>query len=523
MRWISVSVGMGISGVDAKGDTTASTGSASAGLNRELVFYTRAAVLGLFGVAVPISFLLGHIVPGPIAQFGVLTGVVAVTLLRAHQNGAVTAALGAWTLVFALTRIGISVGPSELFLADIGPYLWALYVPAGLLFVVLARRGEFPPIAVCWPFGLFAAALMWALATGGLSTVPVTATLFVVHLAIAWGLGVAVYSARVDGSVSTVGIVEAILTVIGGHIALGLVQLVVGGTIGVPFLGEAQQLPNGSIVLLGQTIATGKHIGGLAYRGPYSVLLTLSIPVFVTLAIRSRGRRRGMIAATLGGLMTLLVTGWDAAYGGTLIALGIVGALVWQTRGTHTTYVGSVAVGGTIILGGAGVAGVIGAMMGAWVSNGQVVDAIAVVEAARTLNLPGFSLANLPIRIKQYATGLNLLTHRPMTGYGLGYFYFTSPHLGFDQPYFMHNVALQWAVGAGVPGALLYLGGVGAGFVSLARRLADSGRDETLLIGGVLAGLVGVHAQLFLQPQLVRLVSMSAIWLLLGATIRTPE
>jgi hypothetical protein len=362
------------------------------------------------------------------------------------------------------------------------------------------------------PVLLFGAFITWIIVTLPSAVFPTLSGFSVWHFVSAWVVAVIIVSFRINDQIASRTIIEAVATVITGHILLASAQVIIGGPLGLPFLGESQQIAAGSVSIGGITLAVGKHIQGLAYRGPFSVLLTLSLPILAALAWDTHARRRHLWAViTILGGITLLLTGWDAAYGGTIIAFSAL--ILLRVAGKHQRDVAVTGIVTSVGLIGAVLVFILGAAVGSGVSGGQLISVNSTVNAASKITLPGFSLANLPVRIRQYSTGINIILDRPITGFGFGYFYEVSPQLGFSRPHYMHNFLLQLIVSYGVIGAGLYSSAVITGLFSIISQVNNE--MDTILQTAAFAGLVGVHAQLLLQPQLIRITSLAGIWILI--------
>jgi O-antigen ligase len=106
-------------------------------------------------------------------------------------------------------------------------------------------------------------------------------------------------------------------------------------------------------------------------------------------------------------------------------------------------------------------------------------------------------------RFKIWANVLDLIRQQPWTGVGYGEFnvaWTLTPFPGRPIAFFdhTHNIALQWAVEFGLPMALLLLGLMGWGLLSLWRRQGDQPARDVATLGAasVIVALAGLHSLL---------------------------
>ncbi|MCK4326211.1 O-antigen ligase family protein, partial [bacterium] len=103
-------------------------------------------------------------------------------------------------------------------------------------------------------------------------------------------------------------------------------------------------------------------------------------------------------------------------------------------------------------------------------------------------------LQSQELRISDWRVALNMIEDYPFSGIGLGDAYLTTApkykpgHL-FRRP---HNLYLYQAVAVGIPGLVVYIWLLLSFFRSGLRILRAGGKEGTLLLASILAGVVGI-------------------------------
>jgi hypothetical protein len=331
------------------------------------------------------------------------------------------------------------------------------------------------------------------------------------------------------------------------------------------------------------TFPIGPHVNGFAYGGPLTVLITLVLPIVIAIAIHERGTRRFLaVAASLLLIFVQRVTAWDAGRGGALVGMcALVLLLLWTFRsdvrallpsGVPGSFVATAT--GVLIL---GITALPGSKAGTATSlptatddaradQGSSRDAPTGTETAspstatggdsastdtpvqtgtepaspptttgsdsassgtpvqtgtpsgESFSIPLFDASNLGIRLQQYIEAIRLSVEYPLFGIGGANFSFVAPQTSLDRAYWLHNMYLQVLVGTGVPGFFLYCGTIALVLFFGVRLLRLPGSDSFLVIG-VLAGVIGVLAQVNFNPELHRMASTFTFWAVSGLLI----
>jgi hypothetical protein len=462
--------------------------------------------------------------------------------------------------VLITIRINVPLGPSSSLVAGVGPHLWIVHVPLlGLVAYYLQKRRT-PGLSATHL--LYAGFVGWSLLAALVGNGPrpdmaLFFTLFVFQAGVVFLLATWI---TVDGLVSFGTAILLLCIAVVGHSMIGLLQFLNRRALGYPHHGEAARLPVESLDLgLLGTFPIGPHVNGFTYGGPLAVLITLFLPIVIAIAIRERGTRRFLaIAASLLLIFVQRTTAWDAGRGGVLIGMCVlVLLLLWAFRadvralvpsGLPESFVATAT--GVLIL---GITALPGSKAGtatslpaarddAGTDQGPSRDVPAGTETAspstatggdsaqgstpvqtgapsgESFSVPLFDASNLGIRLQQYIEALRLSVEYPIFGIGGANFSFVAPQTSLDRAYWLHNMYLQVLVGTGVPGFLLYCGAIVLVLLSGIRLLRLPGSDSLLVIG-VLAGFIGVLAQLNFTPVLQRMVPAFTFWAVSGLLV----
>ncbi|MFD1513943.1 O-antigen ligase family protein [Halomarina rubra] len=482
-------------------------------------------------------------------------------------------------LILITVRIAIPAGPSRDIIAGIGPQIWIFYAPLACIVLYYFSRGTVPTVSLA--HYLFAGFVGWSLlaAVVGNGPRPDMAyyfTLYVFQIGLIFLISTWLVA---DGIVelrhATLLIVVAVLA----HSIVGLLQFVNGGPLGFPHHGEAARTASEYLTLgpLG-SFPIGPHINGFAFGGPIAVLITLAVPVGVAYAFREQGKKR--LLWTLAVLMMVFVqrtTAWDAGRGGIVVALVCFAALgLWTFRkeirnpfsnssgNLLVTLLGGVLAivflllpgtsSGTAALPNLSERGETGSTetpspstpstdvspegtrlaetpsdVGTQPTGTQTTATPSSTEAqpvesggnpspTGSFDIPFFDTSNLGIRLQMYVESLGLTVEHPVFGIGGANFPSAAVQTSLDRSYWLHNMFLQVLVGTGIPGFLLYCASLGLSIFSGLRVLVLS-RSDTLVVIGVLSGLVGAIAQLNLNPLFNKPTAILPFWALCGMLV----
>ncbi|WP_435156880.1 O-antigen ligase family protein [Haladaptatus sp. DFWS20] len=143
-------------------------------------------------------------------------------------------------------------------------------------------------------------------------------------------------------------------------------------------------------------------------------------------------------------------------------------------------------------------------------------------NTTKKVSIPFFSTANLGTRFQQYGVALDVFADHPIFGIGGVNFvhiaedYGLSVPDGYSHPRLIHNTYLAILAETGLIGFSLYMGSlICIGFYGW--RLLNMNSTDPLLVSGILAGLVGIAAFGFWNPQIYNMKITFIFWILGGA------
>jgi hypothetical protein len=493
--------------------------------SRRVRAYALFLVVGTLFVT-PISGLL-------LARLGVpLTPALLVTLVLVFGAYGVTVLwlddtyLGLLIAVLVLTTVaanvplgplptGVAVGPN-LYLVDIPLLLgfaitlptWrrtqfsvahgflAAYVVWVFLLVVLAP-GPRPDVMFWYAIHVTRIVLVFTLVSRGVTDDWLTARA---------ALGVVVLTAIAHGIVASVQVVTG---PIGGLTVLGVTPRVVA-TLSLGPLGD---------------IPTGSYVGGFTGGAPFSMLLTMVIPIVAATFVLQHVPRVVAVGGALWLAFLVQLTAWDSARGALLVSLGMVVALLgWRATGVlwdRTDRIDRALVRSWIVtrwplpVGG----GILLAAVWQLVHTGSnpthqpvYLDPQLGQAFAQSASVPGFNTRNLAIRLTQYVGGLDTFLQYPLTGLGGANFYYISLNYG-PKAHMIHNFYVGVLAETGLVGAVLVIGAIA--YAIRAVWLTASRTDDPLFLG-LFAGVIGALALQFFQPQYLRTTAFLPVWAMLG-------
>jgi hypothetical protein len=446
--------------------------------------------------------------------------------------------------VLMTVRVNVPMGPSSSLLGGIGPNLWLVYVPlVGLLgyYALNEERSSFHHAHYLY-FGF----VVWSGLAAIFGATPradmaVWFTLWVLQA----GLVFVLASWLVASGLVTfrTGLSVVALTTI-AHVLFGILQFLNGEMLGFPHLGEANRVAVGTISLgpLG-IYSIGAFVNGLTYGGALSVLIALTLPIVVVLAGRATGHERFVYAGSVIPIaLVQRATGWDAARGGTLLGSLVlaIGLIIWHRKSLTQFATNVRKATATVILIVTGLTAILlpGSESGSTSTHNvrppsagsASADSVSASSAfgkeslniylpsVDSLSVPLFDASNLGIRLQQYLIAVDITIHYPLFGIGGANFYYISDDLGFQTNYFMHSMYFGVLLETGVPGFILYVAALClvllAGF-----RLLHNDEADTLLVAGVIAGLLGSAGTLFWNPQMTRLAAFFPFWAVAGLLV----
>ncbi|MGH7703156.1 MAG: O-antigen ligase family protein, partial [Gemmatimonadales bacterium] len=247
----------------------------------------------------------------------------------------------------------------------------------------------------------------------------------------------------------------------------------------------------------------GSTLGNSNFAGGY-IAVALPLSIFVTLRARP-GRPRAALA-TLCGVQGLALF-YTGTRGGMLGALAGVVAMVLIARRDLPSWA-AVAAGGSVA------AVLLACVLVVWHPGlGQAPGPLARV-----------STSTLENRVRYWGAAWRIFGDHPLHGTGPDTFYAYYPKYRpeadavkntlaiTDKP---HNIFLEYAAAAGVPGIVTYLALLALAFGYGMRRLRSAGPDERLLLVCLLGALVAYCVQGFFSIDVPSSAFMG--WMVLGA------
>ncbi|WP_266081573.1 O-antigen ligase family protein [Haladaptatus caseinilyticus] len=389
--------------------------------------------------------------------------------------------------------------------ANIGPHLWLVFIPLGILVAMLAlRQSTFEVIPVEM---LIIGMAVWALLGAILGSperplVAVFFSLYVGVLAVSFG---AMYRAVQRGYISPRGVVYVLLVVAAGHAVFGVVQFAAQGSFGFSFLGEvARDVSKSRAVFPIGGLMYGLYISGLTGgSAPLSILLAFVTPLSVGFAIERRGSY-AVLSLPLLLSFALFLTAKESAFMGLFAGLG-VGALLWAI-GNDWIELSSL-VDRRVIAGGSAVivAGVVGSL---WYLQ-------RLFENSNSAS----------IRFRQLAGGIQMALDNPLFGIGgANYAYTASQYnlpsqLGGGSAFPIHSMIVGMFAEIGFVGGLLFLLALGLVFLSaLSSWIARPTAFRAGIVGAVVAYVV---VGFWVTP--LRYANTIPFWFLAGALVGSHE
>jgi len=471
----------------------------------------------------------------PESEFLALASVGAIYGVFLFYHREVVTGLVISLITFVTLRINIPMSNENMLLAGVGPNLWLVHVPIIGLVSYFVYVDESMPIS--HGHFLYAGFVIWAglcalFGSGPRLLMAIYFALFVGQAGIIFVLSSWIISIRI---VSLQAGLSIFVTVVFSHCVLGILQFINGGALGgFGHLGEASRTPAEVISVGPFSHFIGPHVNGLAYGGPISILVTLALPISISLAFQQNGKERFFyVIAAVCMAIVQRVSAWDAGRGGTLIAIFTLFVVILYVRRRKMRHNGIVSTGTAQLLYMVTVTLPILApseRSGSTTSRpdgneendtttigeleGDNVDLISVIN---DLSVPLFDLSNLGIRFQQYILGFTLFLKYPIFGVGGANFYYISDNVGLSREYLMHNLYISLLVETGLPGLLLYMLAIGTVYYSLWKLLKKYKGDIYLIGAG--AGITGVLAQLFFQPQIMKMPSLFSFWLVCGLIV----
>lgn len=478
-------------------------------------------VIALIGVVPVLSHHVGVEPFLLIWMVGMAYSVVVLLLDRA-LGGLCVAAIVTTTMA---TRVRVSsIGYLQTVPGDLGPSIWLVYLPLGLLALVLFRRipvgSADDLLAIEAVFGGY---VVWSSLSTVLGNPARTDTAFWYTLLISqgWLLFVAVRRGAHNGWIRFETVASVLTVAVLGHAVFGAAQLLNQGVFGLRTLGEISRgASNPDAIAMAFPVVgefnVGQFVSGLT-GNPYvlAALLVLTLPVVLVWMVRTRSPVYWVLSAVAFGLgvVTLRATRSDGARGGLIFALIGFGGLFMGLKAIHALSgfpsslstvrsdggqrrrLARAAVDGAAsrvrgIL--SGVVFLVGLSFVAFTDHYRVDG--RTVGAGSGGSAPG-PLSTLGPRLEQYEVALGLVPDNALFGIGGGNFQYVASQYGVPEGTALHSAHLIPLVETGIPGFVMYAAVLLLVFWRSARLLLRrTSHPDPLFVAAVLAGLCGYLA-----------------------------
>ena len=531
-----------------------------------------AAVTDAIGLPIPLPLLVGVGLVGAAYT-------VAVVLLRRWVVGSVVA-----TVVLATFHANLPVLPvAHQFPKDVVGDLLLVHVPLAALVAIGVSRGwhrrlRTLPVALLAAFVLVTAVP----AVLGRSPSPLAAASFSAFVLLALVAFIATITVVENGLLRFRTVLSVLLLAVGGHVLVGLAQLVNQDPFGLTRLGEggpekrvAVEFPVVGDATIGPFVS---GFTGMSFVLAYLVVLVFCLGLVVA-SRRAGGRRLAAVAGLLAMVTVVRASASDAARGALPVAIvAFVGAMAWVYRDRLVAAVrrakarpsegirnvGSIAAGalGLAILGlpsavsGSSVGAGGGADAGGSSSGGSggsgsssggsggsgsssggssgsgsssggsgdgaVPETVGGVDLQQ-LSVPLFDVSNLGVRLQQYLVAVDVFLQYPVFGLGGMNYVLMAGEYGLDAPAgrnFPNAIHSVYFTLLAETGAVGTALYLGAVVLLVGWRLVGrEGADDALVLAA-LAGLVGTLAfSAFDMFHLYAAAGLFPFWVVAGAVV----
>jgi len=357
--------------------------------------------------------------------------------------------------------------------------------------------------------------------------------------------GVAVAVVRYIGVRSAI---YSLLTAVGGNMLFAFGEVLNRGSFGLSYLGDAAGITISTFYIGPIGFQASQYAGGLAGRSRVLLALVLLVtPVVIERIVNGPSRYKLLslsyllgsvfflrVAETDAGLFAFLIVvfsivvsltyvkstakGSDSAAGtvddllgyGSAIGAGALSYLLYVGR-TVSTEQSSEVSSGTDSSGGAGTS--------ASTDFSTAIDTVTAMVKA----VPLVNVANLSVRLQQYAAAIDIGVTYPLFGLGGLNFLFVAESYGLFRPIHMHNVYFSYLTGTGIPGITLFLTSILAVLVVAIKKTANTESDDRLLWAMVVCGMVGFHAFNFWVANHSVEVTYMVFWVFAGVIVGSSD
>ncbi len=295
---------------------------------------------------------------------------------------------------------------------------------------------------------------------------------------------------------------------VGGNLLVSLAQIVNGGMLGFPFMGEPPDRYLGSFVFMGYEIATGFYAGGFVGHGrELAMVLFMFIPLVVAVSLRhSWAHVLGAGIAIAASVLSIRVADTDAGWGTLILLSALFGTYLFATllvrvKRRYSTgalvpvFAVSLAVGFVLVRN------------------------VQAVVAASDEGIPLLRTNTLDVRLEEYVAAVQIALDYPLFGLGGKNFYLMSERYGLEANLGVHNTFLSHLAATGFIGLFFYLLAVIAVFFITVRLAVNARGNERLLWVAMACAMVAFHAYSSWMAAYHWTVGNSAFWLLCGITV----
>ncbi|MBP1987798.1 O-antigen ligase family protein [Halolamina salifodinae] len=530
--------------------------------HREALLIATGLIVGLTFLAPTLSIVLGVPALVFVIAIGGIYGVL-ILLLRRLLVGLIIGLVV--TSPFAANVPLAGEAYLKSFPGHLGPELWLVQVPLVLSAVLVLATGPRKLLAgATRTEGLFTVFVGWTVvaAVFGATARLDTALYFSLLMAQALAAFILLRYTVQQRILSFRTVVEVFVGTVLAQSLLAVTQFIHGANLGVTTLGESDSIPLSTLSFgpFGE-FTTGTYVAG--FTGMSFILASLVIlaaPMVMMIAVRVNGiRRAGLLMSTLIMIGVLRATGSDAARGGLIIALLLLGVLyLYASReairekisitGTRVLfnirnnikyfiYRIGITVATVVVLfypssasgsssaitnvdpeteSGASSTSETTAMNNTSSTAGTPQD---MEKLLGDLSVPHFDLANLGVRLRQYVGGLDLFLQHPVFGIGGANYVYYATQYDPSRPYPLHNIYIGLLAETGFIGFLLYIVVLGS-VLWYTWKIVGSSNSDALLFLGIFCGMLGYLAFGFWDHlPLTRVTSLIPFWLLAGTVV----
>jgi hypothetical protein len=358
----------------------------------------------------------------------------------------------------------------------------------------------------------------------------------------------------------------SLLIAVGGNMAYAIAEVLNRGSFGLSYLGDAAGITMNWFYIGPMIFPASTYAGGfVGFSRALLLLIILFLPVAIERIVNgSTGQRLLVAIYLLASAFIVRISASDAGFGAflltVLVAVVVLSYIVSDTDFNSASETLSYLYGYIVTLGGGalgfllfseqgislrtrgsgdgssgtadgsngdGSSGSADGSNGEGISGGGVAETPTRADAPSTAeqlaglldSLPLVDAANLSIRLQQYAAAIDIGIAYPLFGIGGRNFLFVAKSYGVSRPIVIHNAYLGYLAAIGIPGALLFIGGLLAVFLVAVAETVRTNNDDRLLWGMLACGLLGFYAFSFWTSGWKYAATYMTFWVLAGAVV----